>query len=364
MQRISTVDIIKLFASILIFSMHCVVFDDPLTNHVLELEARWGVPFFFTVSSYFLFSKCRRRRGRSRALKRYLKRIIVLYGVWAVYNIPNILHTWFRDGVFTPETIASFLRGLVLSSSFTGSWYLVSCLFSAVVIYFLSKFLNDGVILAIAFVPQVLRTLYSMMGAAAPEDVTVALGLLDPQMARAVLGFVGSFDWDGILGFAKFVHFPLNLMGGFFYFALGKFLADHEALIAKAIPVVCLVLLAISHFLFVASTQVFLSHGTVVLTDYGFGLAIAATMIVILALRSDIQITPSDKSLVLRRLSTIIYCGQGNILIAKGPIADVLGLHSHVYEYLIACIMMVALCAFIMFLQRVPSWRRWTKYLT
>ena len=52
----STIDIVKFIGSIIIFSMHCNALSDyPNMPLVLELMARWGVPFYFTCSAFLLF---------------------------------------------------------------------------------------------------------------------------------------------------------------------------------------------------------------------------------------------------------------------------------------------------------------------
>lgn len=54
-----TIDLAKLVGSIMIFTMHISAFSDMGggTQFIFELLSRWGVPFFFITSSYFLFSE-------------------------------------------------------------------------------------------------------------------------------------------------------------------------------------------------------------------------------------------------------------------------------------------------------------------
>ena len=87
-------DLMKFVASIMIFVMHMEVFRDFGDKAFLYqvVLSRWGVPFFFVSSSYFLF-----RRGKNGSIARedlikYIKRIALLYLVWFIINLPYTVY--------------------------------------------------------------------------------------------------------------------------------------------------------------------------------------------------------------------------------------------------------------------------------
>ena len=91
------IDLMKFIASMMIFAMHCQAFYDlGRFSFLWELLTRWGVPYFFIASSYFLFSKCE-HADAAKTVKKYIMRIATLYFAWIIFNIPSI----FVDKLFT-----------------------------------------------------------------------------------------------------------------------------------------------------------------------------------------------------------------------------------------------------------------------
>ena len=57
-KTFESIDLAEFIASVLVFAMHCGVLNDyKYVSIVPQLLARWGVPFFFVCSAFFLFSK-------------------------------------------------------------------------------------------------------------------------------------------------------------------------------------------------------------------------------------------------------------------------------------------------------------------
>lgn len=137
------IDLLKLLASVLILAMHMSAlsdFSEDINTYCLKLLARFGVPFFFVTSSFFLFSKGEENNITSKHLCNYIKRISLLYLTYFIVNIVWIIYSRIGfSNIFSISAWLFFIKNAVVSSTFTGSWYLVSCVFSSIVVYFYLK---------------------------------------------------------------------------------------------------------------------------------------------------------------------------------------------------------------------------------
>ena len=285
------IDVAKFIASICIFTMHCNAFADfGMFSLIFETLARWGVPFFFICSSFFLFKKMKNYNDNKTILKKYCFRIISLYIVWFIYNLPSFifLNFIYKGGKLSDVT-SSFrlLKSFIFSSTFTGSWYLSSCIFSAVLIYYLSNhFTTKQLGTSVIYVLCACNSVYS--------------GLL-PLSIHNILSFLC---------------FPQNIFCGCFYFAIGKYISENQVLIVRKFDTKKgLVLFILFYIIYFSEVLIANKLGYLGVTDVGIITVAVGVYVFIICLQSNIQ-TPKSKS--LRNLSTIIYCCQGNILCAKG----------------------------------------------
>lgn len=316
------IDIAKLIASVLIFSMHCnLLADYGNAAFLLEISARWGVPFFFICSSYFLFRKNKDGIIEQKIIRKYIKRIALLYISWFIINIPSVIIIRLKGKDLSDVgTWLTFFRESLLSSTFTGSWYLVSCIFSAFLVYELSRIFRNKTILiitAVFYILCVFTSAYNIIPASGFSD------LLD------------------------FLCFPLNIFNGCFYFAVGKCVAENQGSITgifnKKVSLLCFV---ISFLLF--GSEMYLTKHLMIYkcSDVAFSTIMMGLFMFLFCLQAEIRV---KNSIVLRKLSTVIYCGQGNALILYP-------LYKRIAAMAIICI---AVCGI-----RKADRRKWTKYLT
>ena len=262
-KSVDSVDLAKFIASILIFSMHANALGDfRYAAYVLELLARWGVPFFFVCSAYFLFRKMLTGRGIDKqTILTYSSRIGLLYMLWLLFNLPSVFvsRLYYKD-LHSIGTWLTFIKRSFLSSTFTGSWYLMSSIFSAWAIYVLSKKLKTGATIAVTFIPFSLCAFTSIYAGIMPTCIRGAL---------------------------SFFCFPLNIFNGVFYFALGKMLAENTNLIRKVISSRLIVLLVIVCYgFYVIEVIIGKRNGILANTDVGFSLPILACLLGILCLKT------------------------------------------------------------------------------
>lgn len=329
-ESFDAIDIAKFIASILIFSMHCNLFGE--YSIFLEICARWGVPFFFICSGYFLFSKSVDGNISKETLVRYIHRLGMLYLVWFVINIPNVFfkHLYLKDlsGI---RTWLLFLKNSILSSTFTASWFLGSSIFSAWIIYILGKKLKTTVITAVTFL------LYCVCVSA-----SVYRGVL-PSETYQVL---------------KFLHFPLNIFNGCIYFAVSKYIYENRESVFKVCTkkraCLCFIVFYCTYIIELCLSKYYNVFGS---TDVAFSTIGIALPLFLLCLKSNIRI---KNGILLRKLSTIIFCCQGNILLVNSFLKKIV---PSIVSYLISVMAITVICCAVLYIQQKKPWN-WSRYLT
>lgn len=327
------VDLFKFIASVLIFAMHCSSLRDyGGANFTLELISRWGVPFFFTCSSYFLFSKCSNEIDDKKNIIKYICRILRLYFVWLLFNIPSFIYTKVYDqDMKSIQFWFGLLKNSLLSSTYIGSWYLTSSIFSAFLIYFLSKKFNNAIIL---FLSGILY-LFSIFS-------SVYYGALPPYLSTILLGLC----------------FPLNIFNGCIYFALGKTIYENNEKIfhffSKKKLLFCIILFYFSFVLEIYISKRFMLYKT---SDVAFSTIFIGLFCFLFCINSKIKVKNSK---LLRKLSTIIYCCQGNVLLINSYLRKNM---SSLLAFLISFGLILFIGAVIIFLQKKTRWK-WLEYIT
>lgn len=143
--------------------MHCSAFSEfgGTVSLCWELLTRWAVPFFFISSSFFLFKKS----DSKNACKVYIKRIFVLYITWFIINLPNTYYLRLHGkNLLSVSTWIKFFVNSLLSSTFTGSWFLASCLFSCIFVVLLGRKLSTKKLLLLTSIFQIICILSSAWG--------------------------------------------------------------------------------------------------------------------------------------------------------------------------------------------------------
>ncbi|MBR1591607.1 MAG: acyltransferase [Ruminococcus sp.] len=334
-QKFDVIDLTKFIGSILIFMIHMNALGDfePLVIP-LEIITRWCVPFFFVTSSYFLFSKSDGNNIDRKTLNNYLRRIGLLYLTYFIINLPNIVcYRLINEGIGDIHTWINFAKGTLLTSTFTGSWYLNSSLFSAFFIYILSRKMNTGKVLVITGFIQIICILTS-----------VYRGLLPTGAVNILVG--------GLL-------FPINSFGGVFYFAIGKYIAENREKFRTIPNTVCISVFLIAYAVFFAEVYLAENKGYIGLNDVGAGIVFASVALFLILIKSKVTI---KNNIVLRKLSTIIYCGQANVLLLSRAFRKYFDT-SYAVMFLFGSFLLAVFAAAVFFLKKWGKFK-WAKYLT
>lgn len=324
-KQYDMVDFVKFVGSIMIFTMHGKAFgDNKYLLFIFELLTRWAVPFFFIISSYFLEKKIMEKQDdRADIIRHYCKRLFGLYMVWLLINLPSIIESrLIGKDLSSFITWLIFLKNSVLSSTFKGSWYLVSSIFSAYLIYWIFRNMSVKRIVLITLPIGFLCVITSIYSGLLPDKIKIIL--------------------------CNILCFPLNLFCGVFYFAIGKYLYKHSLLFFKSREKKFFLVL-VSYILFIGEVGLAKIKGYLGMTDVSFLLVPIAVLITDLSLNSKIYITSHKK---LRQLSTLIYCSQGNVFLITSIIAKKCKAMRCFTLFLISAVICVCICIIILLIDR------------
>ena len=273
-QTYTALDAGKFIAALLVLTLHIhPLASNPDGDYWLTCMCRIAVPFFFVTSSFLFF-----KRGGD--IRKYVFRILVLYAVWFVIELPVTIHEFFIDADGSlPRKLLLFGRGLFINSTFPASWFLTASWQGMLLVWWLSKKLSRKWLVIIGLV-CFLSTL--------PE--TMWYGLIAGTPVRPVY-------WRYVILFC-----PANS----FIFAIpfciaGKILGESTSPVPKK-TAVCILSAAVLLSIFEAA----ICKETQWMTDSFLGLLLVAPCLVWLTADIQTGIGPGT-SKCLRSMSTIIY---------------------------------------------------------
>lgn len=129
----TSVDLFKFFAAALIVCIHTRPFFayPTLDLYWTRVICQVAVPFFFCFSSYIFF-----KRGKS--VKAYIKRMLSLYLVWFIIEIPFIYLRFFHHQPILPAT-KTFIVELLFHNTFFASWFITASWQAMLLVWLLVK---------------------------------------------------------------------------------------------------------------------------------------------------------------------------------------------------------------------------------
>ena len=205
-KPIDGVDFLKLLLSFVIVAIHseflsCVIF--PL--------ARLAVPTFFVLSGYFAFVKINSQQTsqqKQSTLWKIVKRYLQLYLFWLIVLSPIVIYIgeYYKRGLL--ESTLDLIHNFLFDSTFPSSWYIMACVLGITIIYFLSRKLDNLVLLAVTIPIYVFVTLISQF--------------TSEIKAHPVLNDIYSF-FVMILGTPYW-----NFMVSLIYILIGKMIAERK----------------------------------------------------------------------------------------------------------------------------------------
>jgi len=119
-----------------------------------------AVPFFFTVSGFFLFGKLDRTDEKNAAILRYERRAVGLYLIYTVVYLPFVVYGWVVNG-FSINKLLIYIRDFFFVGSYATIWYLLAMAVGAGIGYVLFKRLGTKRALVVGAVLYTIGTLIS-----------------------------------------------------------------------------------------------------------------------------------------------------------------------------------------------------------
>ncbi len=151
------VDIAKYISALLVIAIHTFPFagiSETFNLYFISTICRMAVPFFFTISAYFFFTKLRYDDGRflsrGSVFWKYLKRLGILYLVWTVIYLPYTIWNW-ASGGFSISFILGWIRDFFLNGSYYHLWFLPALILGMIIVYRLltQKSLKEALIVSL-----------------------------------------------------------------------------------------------------------------------------------------------------------------------------------------------------------------------
>lgn len=154
---VSSIDLSKFVASLLIVVLHCHPFEAfQQTDYYITTLCRIALPFFFIASSYFYF------KG-NKSIWVFIKRLLILYTCWFLIELPLTIYRFFinTDNSLLYDSFL-FTRGLLINSTFFASWFITALWQGVLIVWWLSRRLSDKVLFAIGLLCFLLACSWSM----------------------------------------------------------------------------------------------------------------------------------------------------------------------------------------------------------
>lgn len=158
-RNYDSIDLMKLVLSVMVLMIHAKPFSDvsPTAEFMIDQGiTRLAVPLFFIASAYFYFKKlgCTTDYNiKKQYAKKYVSRIFRLYCAWFIISLPIIAVDRFILPPYSFEVnLFRFVRGFFFSSTFGGSWYLMSSIFCCLLFCWIEQFNSKARVVIITVV--------------------------------------------------------------------------------------------------------------------------------------------------------------------------------------------------------------------
>lgn len=164
-ENFNAVDVAKFLLAFCVISIHTCYnfFENSIANAIVgSVIIRLAVPFFFVASGFFFFrdiifengriKKCPENRAK---LFSFLKRIFLLYLIWAVIYFIWEFFSYLDFGLPVSALLKGYFASFFLVGFAPPFWYLLFMMYAIMVLYVLLRFLRIefvGIIVSILFI--------------------------------------------------------------------------------------------------------------------------------------------------------------------------------------------------------------------
>ena len=310
-------DLGKFICALLIVALHSPRSTNIIIRSVIiDTFAYYAVPFFFATSSFLYFSRIQTRQN----LWKYIKRLGLLYIIWLIINLPIIFYCdyWIEDRNFT-NFCYIFFNKIILGISYHGSWYISASIKSVLIIYILSKWVNNFWLFIISLSMFLLFTTTHYYSVFFPVSyLNIMMPIID------VFSPIGTSTYLAVI-----------------FVILGKIIAENNLVLNK-IP--CYILsFSLLFFIILGFIEIFTMKyiNGETYTGYYMSIYIIIPLLIIYLKKQDVKQAIIYK--VLRRQSTFIFFVHFILLFFYGGAKNhnILDLSPHIVYFLIVFISML-----------------------
>lgn len=217
------IDFIKFIMAIFVVAIHTHPFEglhDNIFTQSWNVIENLAVPYFFMASGFLLFSKVNKGHDKASQLdkiKQYAIRIIKLYLYWTIIFLPITIWYFVTNDNSIFMDLLSFIRGVIFIGENFYSWplwYLLSMIYSLVVIYFL---------------------LYKKQAISSILIISICIFLISTIMNFIL---ISESSYDLILLLKKLIKYTFGtgrLFSGMLYIMIGGSFANNKIQLSKGI---------------------------------------------------------------------------------------------------------------------------------
>ena len=335
-RRYDLIDLVRIVLAFFIVATH-----SSLGTYIYPW-VRIAVPLFFTISSFFLFSKINASNSddeKRAVLLRFALRNAKLYLFWFIVLLPVIFivhrDLYFSNGIMG---ILNLILNIFVGSTFQSSWFISALVIGAFIVFYSSKVLKNKalvIIFGIVFVLVALRSSY--------------------------IDFFSGVEWGLKLAgyYEAFLNTPYtSFPAGLFWIAMGKVFADGFRIKLKpSIVLSCIsaVLLFLEWFFIktvttpsVYTRDVYLMLGP--LCVFLFNILISVKPVSIKCAQ------------MLRKMSAIIFAMHGSVIVILYGICKLAKISlPNIVIFLLTAVICVSVSLIILKLEKF-KYLRWLKY--
>lgn len=166
-KEFAAVDLFKMICAVLVIFIHTKPFENNFwLDAGVGMITRFAVPYFFTISGYFLFKKLMGGGTKQywKTLGRYLLRLLRFYIIWFI--LLRII-----DLIFGGSTIQSFryyIKQFFFTTDGSALWFVEALIWAVLIVAVLTRWIKTQTVFAISiiflFIGYFFSTLYGITG--------------------------------------------------------------------------------------------------------------------------------------------------------------------------------------------------------
>lgn len=270
-RNLTSVDLFKFIAAILVIAIHCHPLNDyPAADYYsISLISRIAVPFFFVFSSYMFFLK-------DRPISVFIKRILILYCVWFVIELPFVYYRFFLGNTIVDGLLA-LTKAFFLSSTFYASWYLTATWIGMLVVYLLAKYTNKYLL------------------------YLVGIGCAFLSVSNSMYANISSGQgWQNFIGVTTWLMASNSFIAAIPYCILGRIIATNKSAFRLNKPWLLLPLMML------AVVEVYFCRSYYNVTDSYYMLYPLSIVLTVILISHNVPIG-ENTSRMLRNMSILVY---------------------------------------------------------